>query len=112
MFGPPFSPSLARSVGHWASILSFSCDRRGSFGPLRSADFSPSRTVGVGQCDPVQPVPLVWRVDTASRNIDGPAGIADSFQIRAYSVDPSLASRSANLFAHNDPRPALADESK
>ena len=52
------------------------------------------------------------RVDGTSRNIDRPAGVSDRFQISADSVEPTIASLSANLFAHDDPRPTLADESK
>jgi len=61
-------------------------------------------------CDPVEPVPLVWRVDTASREIDRPCGVAFSLQISADSVEPTVASRSRNLLSHDDRGPAGTDE--
>jgi hypothetical protein len=68
--------------------------------------------VVVSDGDPPQSDPLVWRVDGASRGLNAPDGVIDTFQISADSVEPIDASLSANLFAHDDPRPALADESK
>jgi hypothetical protein len=53
---------------------------------------------------------LVWRVDTASREIDCPAGETFSRQIRAHSVEPTVASRSRNLLSHDDRGPSGTDE--
>jgi hypothetical protein len=110
MFGPPFSPSLTRGVLH-ARISPFN-----SISPLRSPERVArppvtSATVGVGHGDPIEPVPLVWRVDAESRYIDCFAGVSFSRQISADSVEPTIARRSANLLAHNDIWLLGADES-
>jgi hypothetical protein len=76
------------------------------FGP----PFSPSDALGVLHCDPVEPVPLVWRVDTASREINRPAGVTFSLQIIADSVEPTIASLSRNLLSHDDSGPSGTDE--
>lgn len=52
------------------------------------------------------------RVDGASRNIDRPAGVAFSLQISGNSVEPTVASRSCNLFTHDDRGPDGSDEAK
>jgi hypothetical protein len=54
----------------------------------------------------------VGGIHGASRDIDRPAGVAFTFQISAYSVEPTVASRSRNLFSHNDRGPAGTDEAK
>ena len=51
-------------------------------------------------------------VHGASRNIDRPAGVAFSLQIRGDSVEPIEASRACNLLAHDDRGPDGAGESK
>lgn len=79
MFGPPFSPSLARGVAHG---------------------------------DPIKSRADVRRIDGASRNINRSAGVVFSFQVSGNSVEPTVASRSCNLLAHNDRGPTGADESK
>jgi hypothetical protein len=76
------------------------------FGP----PFSPSEARGVLHGDPIEPVPLVWRVDGASRDIDAPAGVVFSRQISADSVEPTIPSRSRNLLSHDDRGPAGTDE--
>jgi hypothetical protein len=70
----------------------------------------PLDVVGVGYSDPVHAVPLVWRVDTASREIDRPCGETVSFQISADSVEPTAASLSRNLLSHDDSGPSGTDE--
>jgi hypothetical protein len=76
--------------------------------------FGPSTACGVGHVpgDPVEPLPDVRSVDGASRNIDPPAGVTFSFQISPDSVEPTIASRSRNLFSHDDRGPDGADELK
>jgi hypothetical protein len=68
--------------------------------------------VGVGQGEPVDALPLVWSVDGASRDIDHPAGDVFSRQISAHSVEPTIASRSRNLFSHDCSGPAGGDEAE
>jgi hypothetical protein len=70
----------------------------------------PVDVVGVGYSDPVEPVPLVWRVDGASRDIDAPAGVSFVRHIRADSVEPTVARRSRNLLSHDDSGPSGTDE--
>jgi hypothetical protein len=65
---------------------------------------------GVGHSDPVEAVPLVWRVDGASRDIDRPCGVTFDRQISADSVEPMSASRCRNLFSHNHKGPLGTDE--
>jgi hypothetical protein len=48
--------------------------------------------------------------DAVCAQYDRPAGVAFSFQIREYSVEPTVANRTFNLFAKDNPRMALADE--
>jgi hypothetical protein len=52
----------------------------------------------------------VRRIDGASRNIDRPAGVTVSFQVRSNSVEPTIASLARNLFSHDDMGPAGTDE--
>ena len=52
----------------------------------------------------------MWRVDGTSRNINRPAGVAFRLQISADSVEPTIASRSANLFSHDASGPDGADK--
>jgi hypothetical protein len=53
---------------------------------------------------------LVWRVDTASREIDCPPGVTFPRQISADSVEPTVASLSRNLLSHDDSGPHGTDE--
>jgi hypothetical protein len=55
-------------------------------------------------------LPDVRRPDARSAQIGGPDGIAQSFQVSAYSGEPVSASRARNLLANDDWRPALGDE--
>jgi hypothetical protein len=52
------------------------------------------------------------RIDGRSRDIDRPAGVALRVQISGHSVEPSIASRSRNLFSHEHSGPSGAGESK
>ena len=117
----PPSISATVGVGHcdfgplivWRSPKMTSILRMQSLFPAALLPFCAGvPAIGVGHGDPVDPVSSVGRVDGASRNIDRPAGVTDAFQISADSVEPTVASLSANLFAHADPRPASVDESK
>lgn len=51
-------------------------------------------------------------VHGASRDIDPPAGVTFARQISDNSVEPTIASRSRNLFSHDDSGPAGGDEAK
>ena len=68
--------------------------------------------IGVGQCDPVKPLPLVWRVDGASRDIDRPDGVTFSLQISADSVEPTVARRARNLLSHDARGPTGSDKAE
>ena len=46
------------------------------------------------------------------RDIDAPAGVTFPRQISADSVEPTIASRSRNLFSHDDSGPRGTDEAK
>jgi len=50
------------------------------------------------------------RPDARSRENDRPAGVAASFQVREYKVEPRPSSRSFNLLANNDWRLTGPDE--
>lgn len=109
--GPPSFQSRLVGVGH----VEAACAGRGCppapnfmFGP----PFSPSLARGVAHGDPVEALADVRRIDGASRNINRPAGVVFSFQVSGNSVEPTVASRSCNLLAHNDRGPTGADESK
>jgi hypothetical protein len=54
----------------------------------------------------------VRRIDGASRNIECFAGVDFTFQISSHSVEPTVASRSSNLFAKDDRRSAGGNKSK
>lgn len=59
---------------------------------------------------PEQSLPDMGRADPRSAQIGGRVGIAQSFQVSAYSIDPEPASRARNLFPKDDCRAAVADE--
>ena len=61
--------------------------------------------------DPEETVPAVWRIDTASRDINRPAGVVLRFQIRLNSVEPTVASAARNLLSHDKRWPDVANES-
>jgi hypothetical protein len=67
---------------------------------------------GVGQVcsNPIEPLSNVGGVHRASRDIDAPAGVTFSRQISAHSVEPTIPSRSRNLFSHDDRGPDGTDE--
>ena len=73
---------------------------------------SPSALVGVGHVagDPVEALANVRGVDRESWEIGAPAGVAFSFQISANSVEPTVASRSRNLFSQYHKGPDGTDE--
>jgi len=50
------------------------------------------------------------RTDARSAQIDRPAGVARSFQVSLYEVEPSKAVLARNLLAKDDARSALLDE--
>jgi hypothetical protein len=53
----------------------------------------------------------VRRPDARSAQIGGPDGISHSFQVSSYSMEPLPPSLARNLFAKDDWRAALGDES-
>lgn len=65
--------------------------------------FHPFRT-------PPEPLSDMGRADARSAEIDRPAGVARSFQVSLYKVEPSEAVLARNLFAKDDARPELCDE--
>jgi hypothetical protein len=67
-----------------------------------------SRAAAVGH--PVQSVPDVRSADARSRERNGPEGVAHSFQICLYKVDPRPDVRACNLLTKHDWRAALLDE--
>ncbi len=71
-----------------------------------------SATVGVGHTEPVETLTLLWRVNGLSREIDRPAGVADTVQISGDSIEPSIPSRSRNLLSHDDRGPEGAEEAE
>jgi hypothetical protein len=60
--------------------------------------------------DPEQPLPDVRGPTTRSAQIGGPDGIAQLFQLMAYSGEPVPSSTRANLLANKCWRTALGDE--
>ncbi len=68
----------------------------------------PSRACGVGHKP--EPFPPVRGADTASRQIAGPAGISQRFQVSAYPGEPLPPILARNLFSKDDWRAALGDE--
>jgi hypothetical protein len=77
-----------------------------------SGSAPPKLASGVGHGEPVEALPDMGGVHGESRDIDAPAGVVFSRQIRAHSVEPTIASRSRNLFSHDDRWPSGADEAK
>ena len=107
-FGLPFSPSEARGVDHCVRTMCVA-----SLRPVApSGSGPPTDDVWLGHGDPVQPVSDVGGVHGASRNIECPAGVTFRRQISADSVEPSIASRAANLFPNDDSRSNGPDQSK
>jgi len=67
-----------------------------------------SRAFGVG--NPVKPLPDVRRPDARSAQIGRPNGIAQRFQVSAYSGEPATSKRARSLLPKNEERVALSDE--
>ena len=73
------------------------------------------RVTGVCQIsegNPVQAAADMRRVNGASRNIECLAGVVFTRQIRSHSVEPTVPSRSSNLFAKDDRRSDGGNEPK
>lgn len=64
--------------------------------------------VGVGH--PVQSLSDVRRTDARRAEIDRPEGVARSFQVSVYKVEPSKSVFARNLLTKDDWRAALPDE--
>jgi len=62
--------------------------------------------------DEVEALTDVRRTDARSAQISSPEGVARSFQINAYSVEPREAVRARNLLSKDDWRAALANETE
>jgi hypothetical protein len=73
-----------------------------------------SRAEAVTQplCDEEEPLSDVRGPDARSAEIDRPDGVARTFQVSVYSVEPSEAVLARNLFSKDDWRAALADETE
>ena len=67
-----------------------------------------SEAVGVGQ--PVESLPDVRCPDAVCAQYRSPAGVAFSFQVSTYSIEPPFPNRAFNLFAKHSVRAALRDE--
>ena len=63
-----------------------------------------------GVTHPVQSLSDVRRAEARSAGIDCPAGVARSFQVSRYKVEPSEAVLACNLLAKDDWRAALFDK--
>jgi hypothetical protein len=63
-----------------------------------------------GACNEPKSLADMRRADARRREIDRPAGVTNSFQVRLNKVEPSVAHRIANLFTKDCCRAALADE--
>ena len=103
---PPF-PSLAAGVFQPANHTAR--PSRALIGTFsHSAPSFQSLVVGVGH--PVQSLSDVRRPEARSAGIDCPAGVARSFQVSRYKVEPSEAVLACNLLAKDDWRAALFDK--
>jgi hypothetical protein len=114
------SPSFAPGVGHPASCaaigrikpkplpfwcFAFIASRRASQAvPV----FPLSIVLGVGH--PPQTLPDVRSADARSAQIDRPCGVARSFQISAYTVEPGETCSACHLLANDDRRPDGCDQ--
>lgn len=108
------SASVAVGVGHSAAAT---CLGNWSIRLLPSArcavipgESFQSRALGVTHKP--HSVASVGRVDGISWNNRRFAGVSLAFQVSKHSVEPMLANRRCNLFAHDDGGATLADESK
>jgi hypothetical protein len=89
-FGPPFDPSVARGVFHVVSHATR--PSRAFSGTFRHSDPSfQSRVVGVGHPNKPEALSDVRRADARSAQISRPAGVARSFQVSLYKVEPTEA---------------------
>ena len=70
--------------------------------------FSPSTALGVGH--PVHSLTDVRRTEARSAGINRPAGVALSFQVSVYKVDPVESVLARNLLAKDNDRAVDADE--
>ena len=77
---------------------------------------SPSQAAGVfghpstEGCDPVDSLSDMRRPDAVCTDNRRPAGVADSFQVCEYSIEPTEASFSRNLFPKDSERASRGDE--
>ncbi len=67
---------------------------------------------GVGHPHKPEPLSDVGRPDARSAQISRPDGVARSFQVSRYKVEPAEAVLARNLLAKDDWRVALVDEMK
>lgn len=61
---------------------------------------------------PVQPLSDVWCARAVCAQYSRPAGVAFSFQVAKYSIEPPVPNRSFNLLANDCVRAALSNEPK
>lgn len=104
----PPSPSLLVGLGQPANTATSFNGR--AFVPHRSnvEPFQSRAAAAVGH--PVHAVSDVRSADARSRERDGPEGVAQSFQVSLYKVDPRPDVRACNLLTKDDWRAALLDE--
>lgn len=69
-----------------------------------------AEAVGQPFRDDPEPLADVRSTDARSRDTDRPEGVADSFQVVLYKVEPAVANRFFNLLTKDDWRLALSDE--
>jgi hypothetical protein len=105
---PPPEPSELCGVGHPVRAASAGSAPPAWFGP----PLLPSVARGVfhGFRNPPEPLSDMGRADARSAEINRPAGVARSFQVSLYKVEPTEAVLARNLLAKDDWRAALADE--
>ena len=115
---PPPEPSELCGVGHPLNFASSTRQAQPCFVPCKSFCVSERPDVSWA-CGVVQPLrgnsealPDVGRAEARRAGIDRPDGVALSFQVSLYKVEPSEAVLACNLLAKDDARSALFDEMK
>lgn len=101
----PFQSRVV-AVGHPASAASAG----NAFWPTERPDVSCACGVVQPFSNPPEPLSDVRRPDARSAEINRPAGVARSFQVSVYKVEPTEAVLARNLLAKDDWRAALANE--
>ncbi len=98
----PVKHATAARSGPWLRIASISPPSN-----VRTP-FSASAAVGVGH--PEKSISDVRRTDARRRKRDGPEGVAQTFQVSVYKVEPRFCILACNLLSKDRWRAALLDE--